>query len=356
MLSEILAPDRNSFNLVRLAAAVAVLISHVYVLRAGPGSPEPLSTITPFTLGQHAVNAFFFISGLTLSFSLARNPSLLHFAWARVLRVMPGLFVFGVVFAFVAGPALTSWKLVDYFADARTWLYPFSVIVQFAQAAPPHGIFSTAPFFEVSNDPLWTIKYELAAYAGLALLQLMGLLRTAAVLTAVILTATAVFILTAPLATGISGSFWLYHLSRYGFCFLIGALAFNLRNYVPLSPWLLLVTSAIAVAAANTKLSPVACIMLVAHLVVVVGAGNFGPLTRWTRTTDISYGTYIYGWPVQQFVVVLFPAMGAGAMLLCALVAIFPLAFLSWTLVEKPALELKRVFTRSAPSRHTASA
>lgn len=165
----------------------------------------------PFTLGQDAVNAFFIISGLTLSLSLARNPNLIHFASARFLRVIPGVFVCGAVFAFVLGPALTTWQLTDYFADARTWLYPLAVIV-IARAEPPHGVFTTAPFSEIPYDPLWTLKCELAAYAGLALLQLCGLLRSAMVLVAMILITGSVYILTASMVGGSLGSAWPFHI------------------------------------------------------------------------------------------------------------------------------------------------
>jgi peptidoglycan/LPS O-acetylase OafA/YrhL len=342
MLSDILDASRNSFNLVRLMAAISVIVSHAYVMRVGPGGPEPLAPLTPFTLGQHAVNAFFFLSGLTLSLSLARNPSLLHFTTARFLRVIPGLFVCGAFFAFVLGPVMTNWKLTDYFGDAHTWLYPLTVMVKFARAEPPHGVFTTAPFSEIPNDPLWTLKYELAAYAGLALLQLCGLLRSWMALIAMLLIAGSVYILTGSVAGNMTGSAWPFHMGRYGFCFLLGALAYRFRDFIPLMPWLLMASLAVAVAATGTRFAGLAYIVFVSHAVIVVGSFSFGPLTRVTRDTDISYGTYIYGWPIQQSIVVLFPAMSAEAMIAVALTIVLPLAFASWKLVEKPALDLKR--------------
>lgn len=63
---------------------------------------------TPFNLGQHAGNAFFVISGLTLSNSVERHPGLRSFAIARGLRIFPGLFALGLVFALDFGPQLSS--------------------------------------------------------------------------------------------------------------------------------------------------------------------------------------------------------------------------------------------------------
>ena len=71
--------------------------------------------------------------------------------------------------------------------------------------------------------------------------------------------------------------------------------------------------------------------------------------TRFAATEDISYGMYIYGWPIQQ----LLALAGVGALvpqagfvvLTIALTA--PLAWVSWRLVEKPAM---RLGTRPRPT------
>jgi peptidoglycan/LPS O-acetylase OafA/YrhL len=59
---------------------------------------------------------------------------------------------------------------------------------------------------------------------------------------------------------------------------------------------------------------------------------------------DISYGVYLYGWPVQQTLQALFPAVSGWAMLPVALAVTCSLAALSWLYVEKPALALKARF------------
>ena len=69
------------------------------------------------------------------------------------------------------------------------------------------------------------------------------------------------------------------------------------------------------------------------------------PLLTRRRTepaADLSYGVYLYGWPVQQVFYALFPTAGAALVLWPALAATVAIALLSWHLVEKPALVLKR--------------
>src|SRR6185437_6887226 len=66
------------------------------------------------------------------------------------------------------------------------------------------------------------------------------------------------------------------------------------------------------------------------------------PLMRAARFCDLSYGLYIYGWPSEQAAVW---ALGGHAawwqVFLLALPLAATLAFLSWHLVERPALRLK---------------
>lgn len=346
VLSDVLDSERNSFNLVRLVAALCVLISHSYLLQMGLSASEPLVASTPFTLGQHAVNAFFVISGLTLSHSLAQNPDLVRYAWARGLRIFPALFAFGLFFAFVAGPFLTSLRWFDYFTDAHTWLYPVAVLVQFARAVPPHEIFSSSPFAEAANNPLWTIKYEIAAYVGLAIFFRLGLFRLSSALFLAVAFALGAFLFAAPPSEGQENASWLYQMGRYGFCFLLGVVGYHFRDRLPLSPWLLIFSEALVLILAGSMLEAAAYIVLVGHIVLVAGARSYGVFTTFSRKSDLSYGTYIYGWPVQQSLIVLFPGIGVAALLLMSF-AIVPLfAFASWHFVEKPALRLKQLDPR----------
>jgi len=88
---DILERGRNNFDLVRLAAAASVIVSHSFLIAGGPLSVEPLAGISSFTLGQHAVAVFFILSGLLVAASLERNPEPVAFLGGRVLRVFPGL-------------------------------------------------------------------------------------------------------------------------------------------------------------------------------------------------------------------------------------------------------------------------
>lgn len=87
MLAALLTPDRNSFGMVRLILALSVLVSHTVWLATGRHELEPVYGWSGYTLGQHAVQVFFFLSGILVAQSLARSGSVRDYAFARILRI-----------------------------------------------------------------------------------------------------------------------------------------------------------------------------------------------------------------------------------------------------------------------------
>jgi peptidoglycan/LPS O-acetylase OafA/YrhL len=66
-----------------------------------------------------------------------------------------------------------------------------------------------------------------------------------------------------------------------------------------------------------------------------------GFIRGYNRFGDISYGIYIYAFPVQQAVVASFPGASVMVVIVLSTLVTIPLAMLSWHLVEKRALNLK---------------
>jgi len=66
-------------------------------------------------------------------------------------------------------------------------------------------------------------------------------------------------------------------------------------------------------------------------------------ITNWGKKTDISYGIYIYGMPVQQAIIaVLGVAVYPELISLLAISLLVPIAWLSWNVIEKTALQFKK--------------
>lgn len=338
----------NSLTAVRLLAAVAVVVSHSFPIALGYGAKEPLSLATPFTLGQHAVNAFFVISGFTLANSLDRRSHLGAFLISRTLRIFPGLFALGVVFAFGIGPYLTSQYLDVYFLDARTYLYPLKILVQFNEAAPPPGLFETVPYAGNINEPLWTIRYELAAYGGLALMAALGLFRSVAGLIASAVAVAAYFGLIS-MFPGLFGEVeGFYNIGRLATCFMIGVVAHRFRHRIPLKASIAVAAIAGAFVLRGTPIAGPIFMLVVGYLVFSLAALPTGQAGAWLHRNDLSYGAYLYGWPIQQTLVTTWPTITVAMLIAIAVPAAVAAGFLSWSLVEKPALRLKlRLIDRS---------
>jgi peptidoglycan/LPS O-acetylase OafA/YrhL len=57
----------------------------------------------------------------------------------------------------------------------------------------------------------------------------------------------------------------------------------------------------------------------------------------------VSYGVYVYAFPVQQSLWAIWhPGLGPGVMFAVAAPVTYLLALLSWRVIERPALRLKR--------------
>src|SRR5688500_9554072 len=122
-----IAAHRNNFDALRLAAALAVLVSHQFLFT---GRPQP--EVAPgVTLGILAGMVFFSISGYLVSASWRHDPCLGRFLIRRGLRIVPGLFA--------------------------AWLLMAAIDV-----ALPDG-FTMNPVAEV-NGSLWTIPFEVQCY------------------------------------------------------------------------------------------------------------------------------------------------------------------------------------------------
>ncbi len=85
------------------------------------------------------------------------------------------------------------------------------------------------------------------------------------------------------------------------------------------------------------------------------------PLQTINAKDDISYGVYLYAWPVGMMIILVWSTISALALTGLTLAASIVLGAASWFLVEKPALSLKGRFQKTgdarrlAPSREPAS-
>lgn len=346
-LGDILAPKRNNFSLIRLLAALSVLISHALLLRSGNTASEYLAGMTFYNLSQHAVNVFFVLSGIMVSASLARSSSLVDFAVARLLRIFPALIACTLVLSLVIGPLVTVLP-VECYGTSKTFLgFILRTASMSTGAAPLPGVFVNNPHPVVVGAPIWTLKYEIACYVMLAILALVRGLNSTGRFTTFIITSWIASILILVNDFG-SAATPIDHLARFWLCFSFGIALYRLRAYVPLSIGVVGAFGIAWWAVHGSAFEPVISLFATGYWAVWFAALPASRIRQFTNDVDLSYGVYIFGWPITQTIVWAAPDIGAGWLQLLAAMITIVVAALSWFAVEKPALASRGVMTALA--------
>lgn len=319
--------------------AVLVIVAHSWWLTGlGPG-PE----IGGGQLGSWSVVGFFALSGylITLSRINARNAS--AFFSARFFRIVPGLAACLVVTSFVFAPlaALIGPGKYDLSDAASYVLINISIIGTQLTRAPIGTTLSDVPGANEWNSPLWTLFFEVLCYwvVGLVAFFKQELFRAAIVC----MLSVVIGVLLLQVSTyGATAGIWGPVLCPV--CtFLAGSLLCLFRTQVFVQKGAICMALCLLVVAFFADRVLVFCPLPFAYLILV--AGSSPALHRVGSRFDISYGMYIYGWPVQQMLVL----GGVGAALplwvfaILSVAATAPVAWLSCVLMERPAQRFGRI-------------
>ncbi|MFL5180079.1 MAG: acyltransferase family protein [Microvirga sp.] len=333
----------NNFTALRLALALAVIVSHAFSITTGSLENEPLMRSTGFTLGEHAVNGFFAVSGFLVTMSFDRR-GWRDYVVARALRIVPALVAATLVTALLLGPALTRLPLAQYLADPALWRFIALTPTTFKSATALPGLFSDN-VFPYPMGTVWTLKYEMLCYIGVFAAGLAGLMRQRIVALGLI-AALFLAIIALDLLHPDAGKATQTSL-RLPFLFAAGGVLYLWSDRLPVS-WIIAVSLLAATwLAAGTPLYKALLFAFESYGVIwlALAPGLSHPALE--PHADLSYGTYLYGWPVQQTLVQLFPGAAALSLLPPAVAISLIVAALSWYVVEKPALSLKARLVRA---------
>lgn len=339
--------NQNNFDLIRLFAALQVAITHGYgYLKIDNTFIAFFIKILEFFPG---VPIFFVISGFLISSSIERSSSLPAYFKNRFLRIYPALWV-SILLSLVALYIFYPMEKIG-FKELSAWIFARGTIFQFYHNHYFDGFGMGNP-----NGALWTISLELQFYILLPLIYFVML----QIHNKNIFLSALFFVfcgLNVYFAFNQDSAELLFKLLRvsvlpYLYMFIVGIIIQrnidSLRKMVfnKAAVWFF---AYVAVAffmkefgyiGSGTLINPLQAVIL-GFMVAAFAYTKVSLSDRLLSNNDISYGIYLY----HLIVVNVFLEIGLIGnifYLFCMLAVSAIIAFLSWRVVEKPALTLKK--------------
>ncbi len=349
----------NGIGFMRFFFAATVIWSHGYGLGGfGYDALNRLNVNAP-SIGLLAVGGFFVLSGFLITRSYETVTSPARFLWHRFLRIFPAFWVCLFVTAFGFAPLAffyTHGTLVRFFAESPApWSYVTANSLLAMHQWRIGTLLSRVPYPFVFNSSLWTLEYEFTCYLCVAALGIAGVIRRApALIAGSALCLFFYYILVLWRFGGHGMPIFLAPLGLFVY-FATGSYAYIVRDRVPIRGWVAVLCAAALIGTLPTRAFAFIAIPAICYLTLFAAVRL--PIRGFDRRMDLSYGLYIYAFPVAQLLVMYgVAAHGIAAFGALTFAIAVGLAGASWFLIEKPSLALKhRAFALRQPGRPSPS-
>jgi len=326
----------TGFDYLRIGLSVAVLAWHSVGVSTGSSDLDARLWSGPFRFFPAAIIPIFFaLSGFLVTGSLGRTR-LHQFVTLRFIRLIPALAVEIALSALLVGLVFTRLPIPQYLSSGSFYAYFLNIVGDIHFYLP--GVFEDNPFPRMVNGQLWTIPYELECYLALILLAVSTATRRRLAFIAIVAA------LSVALTVRVLHGHPISPFTRVPgrvlvFCFLAAVSLYLYRDTIPYSGVLGAISAVSAAVSLQIPDASYLAAFPVAYLTVWIGlmrppAIPFG---------DLSYGVYLFHWPIQQSIVHMVPSIHAWWLLM--LLSLPPsaiCAWLSWNLIEKPILLRKK--------------
>jgi peptidoglycan/LPS O-acetylase OafA/YrhL len=345
-----LDPRDNSMNMIRLGLAAMVLFAHAFYLAGAGEGPH----LRGENLGGWAVAGFFALSGYLITGSRFTNgigEYLVH----RVARIYPAFLACLAVTVMVFAPLAflcQNGTLTGYWTTETTPLrFLFSNLFldmrNYDVAFTPAAV----PFAGSWNGSLWSLYYEFLCYLIIAAIGGLAWVRRSPVPLALAFGASVAVYANLPVIMPLLQDTDFSLLAKLVPFFLGGALVQSISKWIGLH-WATGIGS-IAAAALCIFAIPVWGGQLAGPFIAygLLWVSSVLPSPKLIRIHDVSYGFYIYAWPVQQLLALYgVHNRGMAIYILASAAGTLVLATLSWLLVERPVMRAVRRRKASVPS------
>lgn len=339
----------NHFTFLRLFFALLVLLSHSFELIDGNKNREPLTQLFgTMTFGDLAVDGFFLLSGFLIVQSWVLMPETGQFLKKRILRIYPGFIVATLISVFLVGP-LGANNPAQYFTDLSITGVIKNITLLLQPVTPP--VFQGQPYPMV-NGAMWSISYELKCYLAVLVLGMVGIFHKKylrlhlwliiTILICIVLISQK-FGLALPVPAEITEwtnkrapTFRLASFFFAGGCFYLYAEQIKYDAKIAAAAAAMLLAGMFA-----PQLAELALATCGAYLLFFLAFQPVPLIAGFDRLPDVSYGTYLYGWPVQKLLLWYLPSISPWVLFPLACIICLTLGVISWHLIEKPFMRLK---------------
>lgn len=333
----------NNFDFLRFLFALLVVISHSYPLSGSSESSQWIFQVTngQIALAQIGLSGFFIISGYFIFQSLKRSNSIIDYFKKRFLRLFPALIV--VLFLTMVLAPFVYNSETPFFQNAEVYTYFPNNLSLYHLQPSIKGIFDTNSYHAI-NGSLWTIRYEFSLYIALSLLfffrkqkwVLFSLISFAFLLFYTIYN----FYLTrfsSSTLFGIQG----YHLLNLGTFFIAGSLLSSMQ-FERLKYKKLILGVVLFILLLSLFLNEYNSVkhIILPIIIMLIGFMPLPFISTFGKFGDMSYGIYIYSFPIQQTLMYFFK-MNTYTLMFTSVLLSISFGFLSWHWIEKRALKYK---------------
>lgn len=334
----------NHFNLLRVVFASMVILSHAFELTDGNRGREPLTRLFgTISLGELAVDGFFILSGYLITKSWMTQPSWRDFLIKRIARIYPAFIVCSLVCGLLVAPLGSTSS--HYFEKLNVVGFLSGILTLQRPAIP--DTFQNLPN-PLVNGAMWSISYEFQCYLLVLVMGVLGAIKRPRWWLVFFGTATLLFIASRlvhelPIGThriSLEQPIFLlavFFLAGSG-CYVFGShLKFNLAG-------LMLAVVGMVFSLSHSRLAAIGTATFGTYILFCTAFANSSLLDRLRPKNDVSYGIYLYGWPVQQGLLNVIPHLHPSVYCLLTLLISTGLGHVSWRLIERPAMTKSKWF------------